>query len=63
MSRTGSAVDFATMSMPGSYSGGVSILGSFSNLHSTDVSGAQSPQSEMDSSDEGMEDDDYATPM
>ncbi|KAL6792479.1 nitrogen regulatory protein [Trichoderma sp. SZMC 28013] len=63
MSRTGSMADFSAMSMPSSYSGGVNILGSFSNLPSTDVSNAQSPLSETESSDEGMGDDDYATPM
>ncbi|KAK5987829.1 Transcriptional activator protein DAL81 [Cladobotryum mycophilum] len=61
MSRNTSMVDFSGPSGPGSFSGGASILGSFSNLASTDVSGVQSPESESDSSD-GM-DDDYATPI
>lgn len=63
MSRNGSMADFSAPSGPGSFSGGASILGSFSNLPSTDVSGAQSPQSETDSSDDDMEEDSYATPI
>ncbi|KOS22685.1 Transcriptional activator protein DAL81 [Escovopsis weberi] len=61
MSRTASTAELSVQSGPGSFSGGASILGSFSNLASADVSGMQSPESESESSD-GM-DDDYATPV
>ena len=55
MSRSGSTADLET-SVPGSFSGGASILANYSELPSADVSGVQSPQSEDYSSDDDMED-------
>ena len=56
MSRSGSTADLET-SVPGSFSGGASILANYSELPSADVSGVQSPQSEDYSSDDDMEED------
>lgn len=61
MSRAASAVDFATMSGPGSFSGPGSVLDNFSNAPSADVSGVQSPQSPSSDSDDDMND--YPTRM
>jgi hypothetical protein len=66
MSRSGSLADMSAPSgppsFPGSFSGGGSLLGQFSNIHSADVSSAQSPRSDDSSSDDEMEDS-YATPI
>lgn len=63
MSRSESMADMsAPPSFPGSFSGGGSLLGQFSNIHSADVSSAQSPLSEDSSSDDEMEDN-YTTPI
>lgn len=67
MSRSGSMADMSAPSgppsFPGSFSGAGSMLGQFSNIHSADVSSAQSPRSDEDySSDDDMEDS-YATPI
>ncbi|KAG6034579.1 hypothetical protein E4U41_006485 [Claviceps citrina] len=61
MSRSGSMADIsAPPSFPGSFSGVGSLLGQFSNIHSTDVSSVQSPRSEDSSSDDDMEEN-YST--
>ncbi|KAK9440739.1 Transcriptional activator protein DAL81 [Metarhizium brunneum] len=66
MSRSGSLADMSAPSgppsFPGSFSGGGSLMGQFSNIHSADVSSAQSPRSDDSSSDDEMEDS-YATPI
>ncbi|CAH0052712.1 unnamed protein product [Clonostachys solani] len=61
MSRSASAVDFSSMSAPGSFSGPGSTMDNFSNIASADVSGVQSPESTRYSSDDDM--DDYPTRM
>lgn len=60
LSRSGSAADFSINSVPGSFSGMGSMLGSFSNLASGDLSSAQSDD---ESSDEDDLHERFAMPM
>lgn len=65
-SRSGSAADLSALaappSFPGSLSGGGSMMGQFSSIHSADLSSVQSPLSDETSSDDDMEEDSYTTP-
>ena len=67
MSRSGSLADMSAPSgppsFPGSFSNAGSLLGQFSNIHSADVSSAQSPRSEDYSSSDDEMDDSFATPV